>query len=217
MRKLLLLGATAAALSVAGTAQAASCVTTVGGVDQCVYDPISDPVNFSVTFNPDGTISAGLKHDGINSGAWQDIFFFIVDDNGVGSGSVTTSTSFLGGATDLDFTDAEVWAGATLSFNAGTNAFELSGGTVHELTLTGNDFFETAFGNNIPLFAGENNYIVFTGNSGSNGSYGGQATFVPEAAVPEPATWAMMLFGFGAIGFAMRRRRKENVRVRFAM
>ena len=30
---------------------------------------------------------------------------------------------------------------------------------------------------------------------------------VSVAAVPEPATWAMMLLGFGAIGFAMRRRR----------
>lgn len=29
-----------------------------------------------------------------------------------------------------------------------------------------------------------------------------------SAAVPEPATWAMMLLGFGAIGFAMRRRRQ---------
>jgi hypothetical protein len=28
------------------------------------------------------------------------------------------------------------------------------------------------------------------------------------ASVPEPATWAMMLLGFGAIGFAMRRNRK---------
>lgn len=27
------------------------------------------------------------------------------------------------------------------------------------------------------------------------------------AAVPEPATWAMMLLGFGAIGFSVRRRR----------
>ena len=27
------------------------------------------------------------------------------------------------------------------------------------------------------------------------------------APVPEPATWAMMLLGFGAVGFAMRRRR----------
>lgn len=31
------------------------------------------------------------------------------------------------------------------------------------------------------------------------------------AAVPEPATWAMMLIGFGMIGFSMRRaRRKTN-------
>lgn len=28
--------------------------------------------------------------------------------------------------------------------------------------------------------------------------------------VPEPATWAMMLLGFGATGFAMRRRRRVN-------
>ncbi|WP_260597791.1 PEPxxWA-CTERM sorting domain-containing protein [Sphingomonas endolithica] len=30
------------------------------------------------------------------------------------------------------------------------------------------------------------------------------------AAVPEPATWAMMLLGFGVIGFAMRRRVKAS-------
>ena len=32
-------------------------------------------------------------------------------------------------------------------------------------------------------------------------------------AVPEPATWAMMLLGFGGIGFAMRRGRKQNGRL----
>jgi hypothetical protein len=30
-------------------------------------------------------------------------------------------------------------------------------------------------------------------------------------AVPEPATWAMMLLGFGAIGIGMRRQRKTGV------
>jgi len=34
-------------------------------------------------------------------------------------------------------------------------------------------------------------------------------------AVPEPATWAMMILGFGLIGFTMRRR-QQNVAVRFA-
>lgn len=32
-------------------------------------------------------------------------------------------------------------------------------------------------------------------------------TFVVRAGVPEPTTWAMMLMGFGAIGFSMRRRK----------
>ena len=36
------------------------------------------------------------------------------------------------------------------------------------------------------------------------------------AAVPEPGIWAMMLLGFGAIGFSLRRRKSANVRVSFA-
>ncbi|MGB7407352.1 MAG: PEPxxWA-CTERM sorting domain-containing protein, partial [Pontixanthobacter sp.] len=35
------------------------------------------------------------------------------------------------------------------------------------------------------------------------------------AAVPEPATWAMMLIGFGAIGFSLRAR-KRTVKVNYA-
>jgi hypothetical protein len=30
-------------------------------------------------------------------------------------------------------------------------------------------------------------------------------------AVPEPATWAMMLMGFGAIGFGLRRRKQMEL------
>ena len=37
--------------------------------------------------------------------------------------------------------------------------------------------------------------------------YGGALSFGQTAAVPEPATWALMLMGFGAVGFSMRRRR----------
>lgn len=35
-------------------------------------------------------------------------------------------------------------------------------------------------------------------------------------AVPEPATWAMMLAGFGMVGFAMRRRSPTRMRVSYA-
>lgn len=45
----------------------------------------------------------------------------------------------------------------------------------------------------------------------SNGTY---ARFsLVNAAVPEPATWAMMLVGFGGIGFAMRRRRQPLLQI----
>jgi hypothetical protein len=37
--------------------------------------------------------------------------------------------------------------------------------------------------------------------------------FTSTRAVPEPATWAMMLLGFGGIGMAMRRGRKHNGRL----
>jgi len=43
------------------------------------------------------------------------------------------------------------------------------------------------------------------GTSTGDGAFGGNVAFV---AVPEPATWGMMLLGFGAIGFAIRRRRR---------
>ena len=60
--------------------------------------------------------------------------------------------------------------------------------------------------------------VVFDGIGGGGGFeldnivLNGTAT----GAVPEPATWAMMLVGFGAIGGALRRRQKVATRIRFA-
>lgn len=64
----------------------------------------------------------------------------------------------------------------------------------------------------IPATNGRVTYTVNSGDPLING-----ITFASEAnsfeiddfatAVPEPATWAMLLLGFGAIGYSMRRRR----------
>ena len=39
---------------------------------------------------------------------------------------------------------------------------------------------------------------------------------IQGTAVPEPATWALMMLGFGGIGYAMRRRPTVSARIRFA-
>ena len=55
---------------------------------------------------------------------------------------------------------------------------------------------------------------------GNSADYSGNFVVgVTPGAVPEPATWAMMLFGFGAVGFSLRRR-KTNAsakRIRLAL
>jgi hypothetical protein len=57
------------------------------------------------------------------------------------------------------------------------------------------------------LDAGVTYRFLYTFNAGDGGgTVSGNASFTK--AVPEPATWALMLMGFGGIGLAMRRRRR---------
>ncbi len=65
------------------------------------------------------------------------------------------------------------------------------------------------------LLAGTVYTAVITGFDNFDfGTY--QLTISNAAAVPEPATWGMMLAGFGMVGFGLRRRAKPSVRVTFA-
>ena len=59
---------------------------------------------------------------------------------------------------------------------------------------------------NQALISGGNNIISVTGTTGGEAAFSGNLSFAATSAVPEPATWAMMLMGFGAVGYSMRRR-----------
>ena len=80
----------------------------------------------------------------------------------------------------------------------------LNGVTFNLLLQGGQVEFGTLL--NQALIEGGNNTITVHGTTGGNGAYSGVLSFSPG--VPEPGTWAMMLLGFGAVGFSLRRRRQ---------
>lgn len=100
-----------------------------------------------------------------------------------------------------------------LSGNTSVNFPGLLNGTiyfgVHYGNGTGGPGNSTTF---YKVFA--NNLDIITLNLGASST----ATLFAQVAapVPEPATWAMMLAGFGMLGFAMRRRPAHSMRVRYA-
>ena len=106
------------------------------------------------------------------------------------------------GSTDLDFLSIMFSNDGGLSFSP-ISFFDVAGNEFAGLT-------------NVPITAGVQNILSVEYLSRGQGAFSGNLTFTPTAPVPEPATWALMLLGFGAIGFAMRRRRKDAVRVRYA-
>lgn len=53
-------------------------------------------------------------------------------------------------------------------------------------------------------------YVTFSYGGGQNGPAITNLTFNAAGAVPEPATWAMFILGFGAIGVTLRKSRRGN-------
>lgn len=121
-----------------------------------------------------------------------------------------------------------------LSNNDAFNWIEVSFGGVTADTV---DFVVTLLGGATESFTGtildhtangENKFAFTTDGGITNLFYSfndGTATDIRQVriiptegpnAVPEPATWAMMLLGFGAIGFAARRNRRSAVLAQIA-
>ena len=89
--------------------------------------------------------------------------------------------------------------------------------------MPGSNFINPANGDQIA--AGTNGRFTVTGTAGelftsvtfsSTGNSFEVDNLAVGGAVPEPATWAMMIVGFGLVGGAMRRSRKATARVTYA-
>lgn len=75
-------------------------------------------------------------------------------------------------------------------------------------TVTANSFTTGGELHGVIQFSGPITSIQFA--DGNNENWHGITVGIDNGAVPEPATWAMMIGGFGAIGSAMRLRRRRD-------
>jgi PEP-CTERM motif len=171
------------------------------------------------TFTTDGTIGAIT---GANFIAWDIV---ISGDDRLGhtvsesltnlNSGVFSGSEFIGGSGIVGSTTGLVASATQITFDFSNPApsfllFQKSFGS-------GTGFFCTATGDNTNLcHAG---FGLVPTNTDADGTFAGQgsttnggsaplgAALLAEAAVPEPATWAMMLAGFSLVGGALRRGR----------
>lgn len=145
--------------------------------------PIGSPNFFITSGTPtSNSITAVFFNTYDSPTDFDDTYTFTIPQNGLGSGNL--STSFSGDLNMLSISDVYI------------NSVR------YDVPATGSG--QTFTINNIPIVAGELNSIRIVGTGA--GTYSGNATF-QAAAVPEAATWAMMVGGFGLIGATVRRRR----------
>jgi len=160
----------------------------------------ADAAHFTLDYGTSTSDVAGatFKNTFINAPAgstFNDSYHFTLERNGTGSGSVSTSFSSTFNSlriTDLIFNN-QSYAGSLVQNASGTSV------SIGDL----------------PIFDSIPNTLTLVGTVVGSGSYTGTATFT-AAAVPEPATWGMMVVGFGLLGAAARRSRKVSTNVSFS-
>ena len=180
MRKLLLAAAGAFALVGATTASAA-----------VVVSPTTNPASLAA-LTPPATFSIATNLSGGPGTFTTDYDFTILGAPAFFNGQIS-SVPGDGGAQTITFDAPTLLSGSTTLYT-----FVQDAGNVNTWAITpANSQF---------LMPGTYTIRV-GGNLLTNiASYGGNFNVNP--AVPEPKTWAMMLLGFGAMGLAIRRRRK---------
>jgi hypothetical protein len=112
-------------------------------------------------------------------------------------------------ALKVTFTDAVLIASPgglapTLQANSGSGSIITYESDFADLTgVTAEDFSLS--------FSGSSAALTLSGGRLPNFHVSGSGTFAAVLATPEPASWSMMLGGFGLIGLALRSRRKAAV------
>jgi hypothetical protein len=151
--------------------------------------------------------NVNFQYDG---GTVSGSFTFDADTGSIGSFDISVAghpawLTGLGGPADATF---ESSAGATANYSAQYNALFFVLSPDRYLVVTPTSYLTDA-GGTVALTIGENNLYgtsdVFNGFGIS--AVSGTISSEGAAAAPEPASWALMLGGFGLIGATMRSRK----------
>ena len=124
---------------------------------------------------------------------------------GVVSCAFTSTFNFLT-PTGFNLADATISTSALGTSNIDITSVMLNS-TAFTLTPTGT--FEFGSMAVTSLTPGASNFLTVRGQNTGSSAFSGTLTFAAASAVPEPSTWAMMLLGFGVVGFSTRRARKR--------
>ncbi len=219
MRSSFVLPVAAALLSVAGAANAVVVMNVyntgvgAGGAALAAGDGQVDPHYVVVSSNTSAVAVGSQAKTYYNPAYLQDgPLSRIVNGTGDASGNdgdvITFETTF--NLTHYDSTNATL-SGQALFDNSGI--VSLNGTQIASISGFGT---LTPFGTNANLFVAGINHLDFTLiNSGGPEAFqvaGLTVTAAPlSGTVPEPASWALMVAGFGLVGAAARRRKTTTV------
>jgi hypothetical protein len=192
MRKLSLALAGAVALASASAAQAT--ITVVDGstnVDVTrVHQATSATGTAYINYQSPDPLSPGGE-----GGSFSNMLTFYNDTAGIYNLSVLTQLA-ANGMAEVNFTTLTL-TGAGIPGGMVTFGGPTSNGTAWTYAISN-------------LALGVGTYTVnLAGTTNMDGAFQGTVKFNLAGGVPEPATWGLMLLGFGLVGGSMRRRRAQ--------
>lgn len=186
------------------------------------------PAFAQLTFEgvPNTIYGAPIARDGFSIGnvASDEQHFHEIDSTAFPGFVVSNGTGVLYNDRDTQIFIESLISGGTFALGAFDASATLGGGDAGATNLfiqgfllgnlvnSGNFTINGGSFTNFAGLAGTFDRLTFDATNGGGGFQLDNVNLrAVQGAVPEPATWAMMLLGFGAVGYSMRRSRRAKI------